>query len=117
MRLSDSDEFGSVPLLFRRGMRLWQAVRRTEGEATTFCRRWENLPWWYWARNRVLSWGMGRGSLGMGGGEIEERERVEWNRRGKRIEIVMRSAVARRRRKSIETAAKDRASEMLAVQS
>ena len=55
--------------------------------------------------------------MGLGGGEIEERERVEWNRRGKRIEIVMRSAVARRRRKSIETAAKDRASEMLAVQS
>lgn len=28
-------------------MRLWQAVRRTEGEATTFWRRLENLPWWY----------------------------------------------------------------------
>lgn len=28
-------------------MRLWQAVRRTEGEERTFWTRLENFPWWY----------------------------------------------------------------------
>lgn len=28
-------------------MRLWQAVKRTEGEEMMFWRRLENLPWWY----------------------------------------------------------------------
>lgn len=43
--------------------RLLQAVKRTEGKATTFLMRLEKLPWAYWLRTRVFSWVLVRGSM------------------------------------------------------
>lgn len=36
--------------------RFWQAVRRTEGKATTFWRRLEKVPFEYWLRTKDLRW-------------------------------------------------------------
>lgn len=43
------DEWGELE-------RFWQAVRRTEGKATTFWRRLEKVPLEYWLRTKDLRW-------------------------------------------------------------
>lgn len=60
------------------GLRLLQAARRTEGEATTFWRRPWNLPWLQWERTSALRSGLVRGFDGLwtGGGVAVERWRL-----------------------------------------
>lgn len=45
----DDEEWGEME-------RFWQAVRRTEGKATTSWRRLEKVPSEYWLRTKDLRW-------------------------------------------------------------